>query len=131
VTRVKTNELLGAALDRAVAAALNQQYGEDRVIKVCRHEATTPAWIERENAPGSAPYYHRFGPSTDWKQGGPIIERERLNILDQGGEFTAHYSRGPRVAQRWSGPTPLIAAMRCFVASRMGDEIDVPEELLT
>ena len=27
------------------------------------------------------------------------------------------------------GPTPLIAAMRCFVASRLGDEVDVPEEL--
>lgn len=28
------------------------------------------------------------------------------------------------------GPTPLIAAMRCFVASRLGDEIEIPEELL-
>lgn len=29
------------------------------------------------------------------------------------------------------GPTPLIAAMRCFVASKLGDEVDVPEELLS
>ena len=29
------------------------------------------------------------------------------------------------------GPTPLIAAMRCFVASHLGDEVNVPEELLT
>ncbi|MNW06473.1 hypothetical protein D3C71_2028910 [compost metagenome] len=28
------------------------------------------------------------------------------------------------------GPTPLIAAMRCYVASRVGDEVDLPEELL-
>jgi len=25
-----------------------------------------------------------------------------------------------------SGPTPLIAAMRCYVASKFGDEVDVP-----
>ena len=28
------------------------------------------------------------------------------------------------------GPTPLIAAMRCYVASKLGDEVEVPEELL-
>lgn len=28
------------------------------------------------------------------------------------------------------GPTPLIAAMRCFVASKLGDEVEVPDELL-
>jgi hypothetical protein len=27
------------------------------------------------------------------------------------------------------GPTPLIAAMRCFVASKLGDEIEIPKEL--
>jgi hypothetical protein len=28
------------------------------------------------------------------------------------------------------GPTPLIAAMRCYVASKLGDEVEVPDELL-
>jgi hypothetical protein len=28
------------------------------------------------------------------------------------------------------GHTPLIAAMRCYVASKLGEEIDVPEELI-
>jgi hypothetical protein len=27
------------------------------------------------------------------------------------------------------GPTPLVAAMRCYCASKLGDEVDVPEEL--
>jgi Protein of unknown function (DUF2591) len=27
------------------------------------------------------------------------------------------------------GPTPLIAAMRCYVASKLGDEVEVPDEL--
>lgn len=28
------------------------------------------------------------------------------------------------------GPTPLIAAMRGHVASKLGDEVEVPEELM-
>jgi hypothetical protein len=28
------------------------------------------------------------------------------------------------------GPTPLVAAMRCFVKSKCGDEIEVPKELV-
>ena len=28
-----------------------------------------------------------------------------------------------------NGPTPLIAAMRCYVASKLGDEVEVPVEL--
>ena len=27
------------------------------------------------------------------------------------------------------GPTPLIAAMRCYVASKLGEEVEIPEEL--
>jgi len=27
------------------------------------------------------------------------------------------------------GPTPLIAAMRCYVASKLGDEVEIPQEL--
>jgi hypothetical protein len=40
-------------------------------------------------------------------------------MFDMGGVSIAHEY----------GPTPLIAAMRCYVASRLGDEVDVPEEL--
>ena len=29
-----------------------------------------------------------------------------------------------------AGPTPLIAAMRCFCCSKLGDEVEVPDELL-
>lgn len=29
----------------------------------------------------------------------------------------------------WDGPTPLVAAMRCLVASRLGDEVEIPDEL--
>lgn len=83
--------------------------------------------------------------STDWAQGGPIIEREginpfRYNKLDPEAPYVwGAHKVVPRpnmegstnmVALCLDGPTPLIAAMRCFVASRLGDEVDIPEELM-
>jgi hypothetical protein len=69
-----------------------------------------------------------FEPSTDWSQGGPIIEREVISVIEgSNGEWQA----GKRPYKFCYGPTPLIAAMRCFVASKLGDEVDVPEGLLT
>ena len=73
--------------------------------------------------------------STEWSQGGPIIDRECIctyasgacsippknpdywvaEILDTDGMITQY------------GETPLIAAMRCFVASRLGDEVVIPD----
>lgn len=127
--KLKTSELAGAALDWAVAAALNAQFQEDRVIKVCRHEATTPAWIERENAPGSAPHYHRYSPSTGWAQGGPIIDLEGIGFFQKKDEGYCQAAMPGAEFIQW-GPTPLMAAMRCYVASKLGYDVDVPEELL-
>ncbi len=68
-------------------------------------------------------------PSTDWAQGGPIIEREKISVIpiDEGSEW---YAEQWWAEENYStGPTPLVAAMRCYVASQMGDEIELPEEL--
>ena len=75
--------------------------------------------------------------STDWSQGGPIIDSIK------GAQFKSWLESGSRPESRcefhihnyegnWIqfGPTPLIAAMRCYVASKLGDEVDVPEELV-
>ena len=62
--------------------------------------------------------------SSDWSQGGPIIEREKIDLefIGPGRVFKegcmAHFSgRGVH------GPTPLIASMRAYVASKYGDEV--------
>jgi hypothetical protein len=93
-------------------------------------------WIERTNHTytGLAPFGYlkdalRF--STDWSQGGPIIEKEKIGV---------DYYCLPQTEPVWiagiagtmsnrEGPTPLIAAMRCLVASKLGDEVEVPNEL--
>ncbi len=76
-------------------------------------------------------------PSTSWAQGGPIIERERIEwqwlpATDKQHQYGARKPSlgGLNRTFCMDGPTVLIAAMRCYVASKLGDEIDVPDELL-
>lgn len=68
--------------------------------------------------------------STDWAQGGPIIQRERIAVWSRLRDvklvWMAEY---PDTSCLSHGPTPLIAAMRCNCASKLGEEVDVPEEV--
>ena len=64
--------------------------------------------------------------STSWQEGGPIIEREKITLEWTGENWCAYIRHDEEVF----GPTALIAAMRCYVASRLGDEVEVPDELL-
>jgi hypothetical protein len=98
--KIKTSELIEAALDWAVA--------------ICEHNVGwEPEGEDRD-------YY-----STDWLQGGPIIEREKITPEWTGENWMAYIKHD----DEFFGPTPLIAAMRCYVASKLGDEVEVPEEL--
>lgn len=74
-----------------------------------------------------------FSPSTDWLQGGPIIEREAINLeLQREGLWVAQIFALPyrrRVTYTGCAGTPLIAAARCYVASKLGAVVEVPDEL--
>ena len=107
--KVRTAELAGQALDWAVAKCLGQPN----------------EWVS-DHLRG-----YINSPSTDWAQGGPIIERELIDILhvrqsDLSVAWDAWFGNDEWVM---TGPTPLIAAMRCYVASKLGDEVEIPEEL--
>ena len=105
---MKTSELKDKALDWAVTKC----EGYD-------HKVTSSEW-------------GAWGWATDWSQGGPIIEREGISLIRQTPDrWVSEYSNGcDRFDHaRSHGPTPLIAAMRCYVASKLGDEVDVPKEL--
>jgi hypothetical protein len=109
--KIKTVELIDQALNWAVAKSLPNP--EDVTYK--------NGVVRRQ------PVQYVFSPSTDWAQGGPIIEREGIS-WHCGNKSSWHaYSYGS--ADNFSGQTPLIAAMRCYVASKLGDEIELPEEL--
>ena len=66
--------------------------------------------------------------STDWAQGGPIIYREQIATkFWQSDKAWIADVKGGFFEQ--CGPHPLIAGTRCFVVSKLGEEVDVPEEL--
>ncbi len=73
-----------------------------------------------------------FPASTYWEFGGPIIEREKIALIPPHDEIRVWEAVHPnRMHDEVYGETPLIAAMRCYVASKLGDEIEVPEEVFT
>lgn len=125
---MKVSELQGAALDWAVARALN--LNEEDYVEI--DNLYGPVW--------RGPEY-----STDWAVAGPIIEREKIGVWwathyvdDEGQEYGNHWyaemgctdeNADSRYCGVEDGPTPLVAAMRCYVASKLGDEVEVPEEL--
>ena len=121
--KIKTSNLTGPALDYAVASiekmpkdALSVVNGRPVVLRTYWGEATEL----------------RCEFSTNWAQGGQIIEREFISIVDTTmvlHRWCATCTPKEGFRQEKYGPTPLIAAMRCYVASRLGDEVDIPEEL--
>lgn len=109
--KVKTSELTDVALDWAV---LGSMY---------------PNRVETINGFLSNWSAEAFRFSTSWAHGGPIIEREKIEIVPSHGG-TVWYAESFVGSIRTSGPMPLIAAMRCYVASKLGDEVEVPDELI-
>ena len=111
---IKTSELQGAALDWAV--------GEAQGLAVVASFGTL--------------WRTEFAPSIRWAQGGEIIEREKIGVWwathyvdDEGQEYGNHWYAETAEGFVGDGSTPLIAAMRCYVASKFGDKVNVPEEI--
>jgi len=123
--KVKTSELTGHALDWAVAKC---EEPRDNRLTVIRHEDYIGHPIERETEPQSYTYVW-WSPSRIWAQGGPIIEREKIALDFFEGLCGAGVHQDGELRHLAHGPTPLTAAMRCYVASELGDEVDVPDEL--
>ena len=69
--------------------------------------------------------------SSDWNKGGWIIEREKITLDSTAivGQWMAILYVPDEEPWEMRGPTPLVAAMRCYVASKLGDEVQLPEEL--
>jgi len=112
---MKTSELTGATLDWAVA-------------KCEAYEFIDGAWYKPATRTFAAWRHAYYAPSERWESGGPIIEREKIDVLFEGPEWYA-YMRWEDKTLQYDGPTPLIAAMRCYVASKLGDDVELPEEL--
>jgi hypothetical protein len=112
---MRTAELDRAALNWAVAKC------EEDILWL----GNQPFFRDVNNSGERVP----FVPSTNWSQGGPIIEREKIRLNYGVGEEGFYCEAYITAGTCQHGPTPLTAAMRCYVASKLGDKVDVPEEL--
>ena len=131
MAKVKTNELIGAALDWAV-----QEIEYQRMVAEGEH---VKQWVLDDHRAGAGINHY----STNWLWGGPIIQREGLNLsvdyqddalsddmvqIGWKGNLWNNSVPGTAGFLQWAyGPTPLIAAMRCFCCDKLGDTAEVPE----
>ena len=68
--------------------------------------------------------------STNWTYGGPIKDREKILIVDWDSSTNQYFAKKHDQYESDCyafGETQLIAAMRCFVASKLGNEVEIPE----
>jgi hypothetical protein len=115
---MEMTELEGTQLDFWVAKA----EGMNPTPGVTLHDRKF-SWSAVVGLRERGPSDFRF--STDWAVGGPIIEREKIMVAWNDGHWiagvTAHVESNGGVIHK--GPTPLVAAMRAYVAAKLGTEI--------
>lgn len=125
--KIKTSELIGPALDWAVAKCEGRDMYFDQ-------DGEGPWFLDSDIHPDG--FYTDYG---CWEVCGPIIERECIAIYASGAcsvlpknpdYWVAEILDTSEILTQY-GPTPLIAAMRCYIASKLGDIVDVPDEILS
>ena len=124
--KIKTTELTGPALDWVVAqvihADLQRTYGEP---------VFNPKTKRIYQTQGLQQIGVNYSPSTNWAQGGPIIESNEIDLKSvEEGVWQASNIFDDMEWYHFLGYSPLEAAMRCHVAHKLGEEVEIPEELL-
>ncbi|PBP34595.1 hypothetical protein CCL11_25765 [Pseudomonas syringae] len=113
-SEVKTADLVGVALDWAVAKVAGVELA---LVGAHPHIVVDGRLIGN------------YRPSTNWSQGGPLIERFRVSIIYS--DEVCDPCAWTDSSAAWHAPTPLIAACRAIVASVLGETVSVPKELLS
>ena len=126
MNKIKVSEASHTQLDWLVAKCEGHDVGfDDYGVMICRHQITD-----------------RFDPTTNAGWLWPIVDREGIGIkrirpVEHYGRIYTHAvweaetRRRNGIREQYQlGSTPLIAAARCYVASKMGEEVEVPEELV-
>lgn len=143
----KVAELDGALLDAAVALADGWKWWRNKRGGIT---VERPGCMNFEHGNNPARYDEQTGErlpeqtldwlivdcgevppfSTEWAHGGPLIERERITMHApcESGTYAGVWNSQTEWgrSEGFDGPTPLIAAMRAFVASKLGEEVELP-----
>lgn len=121
MVQVKTSELSGVAIDWIVAKCDEASVSYENI-----HFGGKALGMVYDHPDG---YCAKYSPSSNWLQGGPIIEREKISLWPIDSEFYAESYNNGKNGTITKGKTPLQAAMRCYVASKLGDVVEIPEEI--
>lgn len=106
------------------------------VAKIEGHEWRCPWLLEKEGYVAWQSYEQAWGNPTpdycsNWYEMGPIIDREVIELaLAKGHHESAKWMGVKDNSWFGFGQTHLIAAVRCFVYSKLGKEVEIPEEIL-
>lgn len=142
---VPVDELIGEALDCAVAIALDGEVRNYPHIDGTPHwEACGPVVIQSQN------FRHRLGwigeqhpawpgdtkwrPSSNWAQGGPILYDNAISVKPLtdatwiAEDYITHASAIATDDEKQNGY--LVAAMRVFVKQQLGDTVTIPKEFV-
>ncbi|WP_165856722.1 phage protein NinX family protein [Marinobacter sp. JSM 1782161] len=146
---VKTNELVGLPLDWAVAQIDPTCNGLewkakaesrifvgfamiDGVMQPCAYLSNGSCLSEKLGMRRNG--VQEYSPSTNWSQCGPLIFDEMVCIEhfrpEWGDYFAVAWTQDCRVPRKLEGATPLIAVCRAVVAAKLGDEVEIPDELV-
>jgi hypothetical protein len=120
---IQTSQLIDAPLDWAVAVCLGGH--------TLRFDTVCTFWMtlgDKDVALGNASWAQSFAPSTNYAQGGPITEAEGIPTCP---DHPSGWIAVGADERHWKGPSRLVASLRCLVASRLGDEVNVPDPLLS
>lgn len=128
---VKTCELEGQALDWAVGCIEDEQIERKQIGWLLMN---LEVWIPLPDTPYFDIVTH-WSPSTDWSQGGPLIEKYMVRTHYMAD--TEKRADAGCIAQTWRpyatacGDTLLIAACRAIVTAKLGETVSVPAELIS
>ena len=131
--KVKTANLIGPALDWAVAKCEGLTLYKDALLNGELKEGWWVSGVWSAN-PNFWVELWTMNYSTSWSKSGPILDREQIRW--DGRSYAVHGNWKPSPCGGdyhpigMNGPNFLVAGLRCFVAVRLGEEVEIPEKLL-
>jgi hypothetical protein len=133
MNKIKVSEATNIQLDWLVAKC---EGATDLRIHICGEHSfwvyTTP---KDDDFPESMQYLSNVDYSTDWSLGGQIVDKEDIALGHGNSQNDAdtRFSASKLGVHPWAvsaeGPTKLIAAMRCYVVSKLGETVEIPKEI--
>ena len=110
------SDLSNIELDYMVARANHVLYMRDTEGRVLEIDNERRVYTHTTDA-----RMYAYTPTTEWRQGGPLIDKFGISVQRTGSVWTADIDRVTVAV----GPTPLIAAMRALVTLKLGAMVEI------